>query len=626
MNLRKKVFLAFTAFIIVPLLVLGAITYMVSQHIIADNFADQSEFTLKAVGRNLTYVLKEANRATEQAMFEDEVQNALSAREQVDWIDRTEVGRLLQRKFLSYTPAYSASLYNFRGQAYSEGKIGYRALSYEALIEHPLYAEAIALNGVPRWLGPHENEALTGGVGLFTMIRVVNDKYTQMNKGVLLEQFQFNELHKIFNYFGTSQRKDIRFMIVNRDGLIMVDNKQQLDGRMLFPELMKPLDLALEYQSEKVDFDGVDSVVSLYHLELQDAGKMDWTLVSVTPWAYLSGTTELVLKWVGAIMTLCLICALLFNLLFVNRNIRFILRVVQSMKRVEMGDLSIREKMDAKDETGVLARGFNSLVERTSALLDEVKTEQERKNKAELMLLQAQIKPHFLFNTLESINALAAQNEGKKVSAIVRRLGTVLRISFHHREQIPLTLEADHLRSYLDIQKYRFEDVFDFEIDVPESLAANPVLKLTLQPLVENSIQHGFEGIERKGMIRVRAEETNEAIVIWVEDNGVGIPEERLARFRYRVGSTWEVKLSGGREGGQAEVARDKVESVESGESVGIERVGLGLSNVADRIRIQYGSRYGLYVCSWRGEDSGTLIRLVIPRQRADAGSERIHD
>lgn len=605
MNLRKKVFFAFMTFIVVPLFVLGLIAYLVLQHIIQDNYAEQSEFTLKAVGRNLTYVLKEANYFTESYMLREDIQSVLGTGQSLDAVGMAEYGRLLQRTFLSYAPTFSAALYDFDGKVFSEGKIDYRRISYGQLLRHPLYKEVLRLNGIPRWLGPHEAPEWTGNKPIFTVMRVVNDKYTLDNKGILIQQFQFVEMNKIFNEYVSGRNASNRYMLVNEDGLVMIDNKAELEGRRLSELLSDSIDWGREYESRKLDFGGVESVVSVHRLDLANYGQMNWSVVSVTPWLFLSGKTEQVLGWIGAITALCLLSALLFNLLFVNRNIRFILHVVQLMKRVEIGDLAIRAKAASKDETSVLARGFNSLVERISRLLEEVKREQERKNKAELMLLQAQIKPHFLFNTLESINALAVQNEGRKVSKMVRQLSTILRISFQPAEQIPLYLEIDHLRNYLEIQSYRFEKLFEYELDIPDSLRDCLILKLTLQPLVENSIQHGFDGIPYTGKLRVWAEDGGDHAVLWVEDNGLGIDRTIVARYYYKSG------ISAAMENLHAAVA-----AAASAASGGRARIGLGLPNVADRIKIRYGSRYGLWLCSEPGH--GTRIRIVVPKQTAE--------
>ncbi|CAK4823937.1 unnamed protein product [Aphanomyces euteiches] len=260
------------------------------------------------------------------------------------------------------------------------------------------------------------------------------------------------------------------------------------------------------------------------------------------------------------------------------------------MKRVEHGDLTTRVGRIGKGETAVLSKGFNSLVARIGELLEEVKLEQTRKNKAEMMLLQAQIKPHFLFNTLESINILAVRNEGAKVSQMVHRLGSILRIGFHGKEEITLRQEFEHLRSYLEIQKYRFEDLFDYQIEAAEEVMECGILKLTLQPLVENCIQHGFEGIEYRGLILINVYMEGERLLIQIQDNGIGMSNVILSGFQYKTFEDIAAKDS------PPEHA---------------ERRGLGVRNVADRLRIHYGKEYGLFICS--EENQGTTIQCVLP-------------
>lgn len=224
-------------------------------------------------------------------------------------------------------------------------------------------------------------------------------------------QFDFKEMDKIFNFYN---QKNSHFLLVNQQGVILYDNRKLTNGSNLNKFLSQKVDLTETYATSRVKFDGIESLVTVYDIGLEKYGTPKWALVSVTPWDYISGEMSIILKWVGTIMFLFLISALLFNLLFVNRYIRAIIRIVSSMKQVERGDLDVRVKVQGNDEMTVLSRGFNSLVSRIHDLVEEVKQEQEHKNKAELSLLQAQIKPHFLFNTLESINALAVQNQGKK--------------------------------------------------------------------------------------------------------------------------------------------------------------------------------------------------------------------
>jgi two-component system sensor histidine kinase YesM len=178
------------------------------------------------------------------------------------------------------------------------------------------------------------------------------------------------------------------------------------------------------------------------------------------------------------------------------------------------------------------------------------------------------------------------------VSEMVLRLASILRISIQDAEEIKLRLEVEHLRSYLEIQKFRFDDLFQYDIDIPNEMMDCLLLKLTLQPLVENCIQHGFEGIDYKGVIRVTGMMEEERILLRIEDNGIGMSSEQLASIQY------------------ADLDDPNYRLVRPYPNH--ERRGLGLRSVFDRLRFQYGSKAGLFICSEPGK--GTIIQCVIPK------------
>lgn len=620
MNLSKKMFLAFLAFIVAPMFVLGVVAYSMSQELIVKKFGDQSEITLKAIGRNVRDVLKEANYFSDFWMVKDSIQGIYRVLDQtqengpsLSTYELNEMDTVLRSTLLTYTPIQTVALFNKEGRSISAGRMTNALLSFSELQASESFPTVKANNGVPTWIGPKEDPSFPAGVRDFYQIRVVKDFWTMDDRGYMLLRFRFPDWNAMFQLYdsGAGNDRTRRYLLLDRSGLVLIDTFQELEGTRLTEAMTEHkgnenVSASGDF-SYKGDFRGETSLISMHRLGLDELGARGWTLVSVTSWTYVAGEMTTIMSGVIGITILCLVCALLFNLVFVRRMIRLLLRVAASMKKVELGDLTTRVRVSGKDETMLLAKGFNSLVARIEELLEEVKRQQQRKNNAELMLLQAQIKPHFLFNTLESINVLAIQNQGKKVSHMVHRLGSLLRISIDNREEVPLREELAHLRSYLDIQSFRFEDTFMFEIDVPEHLLDTPILKLTLQPLVENSIQHGFDGLERLGRlgrIAVRCVDEGRWVALYVEDNGLGIAEERLASFRYH-------------EGGSRDRAAELPEAAAAGEANGQAGGGLGVANVADRLRIRYGLPYGLYLCSEYGQ--GTKIKLLVPKKAAAA-------
>ncbi|WP_068785141.1 cache domain-containing sensor histidine kinase [Paenibacillus phocaensis] len=608
MNLRIKLFTAFLGLVIIPLFILGIITFLITFNSIEKKYSQQAEYSLKAIGYSIKNVFQEMDNVTDNGIAKGVFQAALSAKDP-DTQDLTATTQLElnanQRNFRSLLYSHPAIdyafLYNIHGGRASNviaifNKENFETLPYEKFKEHPLYSEVMALNGQPKWIAPHEYPELTGSDNVFTQIRLIKELSNLDRVGVLVVQIKNWEFEKIFqNLKLGSQMRDTRFMLVNDKGLILYDYQSELDGHQIGAYLPKEWELGEGYRSFKGKFNSQESVISIY--KLQD---YPWSLVSVTSWSYLSQEVTTFAKWFVAIICICVLTAMLFNFIFINRITGTIGVIVRFMRKVESGDLNARVDEKGDDELLLLQKGFNNQMDKINELFEQVKREQLQKANAELRVLQAQIKPHFLFNTLESINVLAVQNEGRKVSEMVLRLASILRISIQDKEEIKLSLEIEHLRSYLEIQKFRFDELFEYTIEIPDEMKNCLLLKLTLQPLVENSIQHGFEGIDYKGRITVTGRMEQDRILLRIEDNGIGMTNEQLAKIQY------------------ADLDDPAYRSLAPYPSH--ERRGLGLRSVYDRLRFQYGSRYGLFICSQPG--LGTTIQCVIPRYGAGDSDE----
>ncbi|WP_379131922.1 sensor histidine kinase [Paenibacillus sp. sgz500958] len=605
MNLRYKLFTAFLGLIIIPLFILGMIMFFVTYNSIEKKYSQQSEYSLKAISYSISSVFKDMNNVTDNGIATSVFHMALSAEDPTKQ-DLTDAEQLSlnasQRNFRSLLynhPSISyAFLYNFNGKGSSEivslfNKENFRTLTYDKFKESDLFHEVMDLNGVPKWVAPHEYPELTGTEPVFTQIRLIKELSFFQNIGILVVQIKNWEFESIFRNLkiGDSSQK-VSFMLVNDDGMILFDPDRGQDGQMLRSAMTRNIEFKPGFQSYKTPFQGERSIVSVYHLK-----DYPWSLVSVTSWDSLSREVTIFAKWFVVVIFICFMAAIIFNLFFMNRITGGIAVIVRFMRRVEDGDLSSRMEEKGNDELTLLAKGFNDLMDKIHNLFYRVQVEQRRKTQAEMRVLQAQIKPHFLFNTLESINVLAVQNEGRKVSEMVYRLASILRISIQDRDEITLEEEVRHLRNYLDIQKFRFEDLFDYEIDIPEELNGCGILKLTLQPLVENSIQHGFEGIDYTGKLRISGWEDRGNLILRIEDNGIGMSPDQLSLFQYMVND--------------ADQTSEQLEE-KSGNRIHLERKGLGVRSVADRIRIEYGFRYGVFICSSQG--NGTIIQCVIPK------------
>ncbi len=251
MSLSKRIFTAFFAFIIIPLFVLGSVSYLVSQKVTEKKYAEQTELTLKAIGRNINNMIKEANYFSDfWVTMEDSVEvveqsiddgggnvdpaGGESSKGTDFYSQLLEKERLRKRVLLTYPGIHSLTLYrNDNKQVNVNFSAKDTPIPREELEAHPIYQEVLRKNGAPVWIGPNEDKNLTGDYNLFTQIRVLLDVETMKNKGVLVTRFQLNELSKIFTFYNSQGKIDRRFLIVAGNGNIVYDSEKSPEGRRI---------------------------------------------------------------------------------------------------------------------------------------------------------------------------------------------------------------------------------------------------------------------------------------------------------------------------------------------------------------------------------------------------------
>lgn len=260
---------------------------------------------------------------------------------------------------------------------------------------------------------------------------------------------------------------------------------------------------------------------------------------------------------------------------------------------ITKNDLQVFVTSDNVDEIKNLGISFNIMIGKIKELLEAKVKEQEALKKAELRVLQAQINPHFLYNTLDTIIWMAESNKSEQVIDLVRALSNFFRTTLSKgKDWITLGEEVAHVNSYLTIQKMRYQDILDYRLEVDPALLNCPILKLTLQPLVENSLYHGIKNKRGGGVIIVRVQKKGETeILLEVEDNGIGLTPERLSQVQAELDHT-------------ANAVPDRLTLKES---------GFGVGNVNMRIKLYYGSAYGVSICSEYKQ--GTTVSVVIPQK-----------
>lgn len=288
-----------------------------------------------------------------------------------------------------------------------------------------------------------------------------------------------------------------------------------------------------------------------------------------------------------------LICAVVaavvvFTLLIVSGILRPVQELYNATEKVSQGDFKARAAISSSDEIAVLAHAFNNMAGNMQSLVDKIKEDERKMRKADLRLLQEQINPHFLYNTLDTIVWLIEAEETDKAVNMVVTLSDFFRLVLSKgKEFITIQEEEQHISSYLEIQEVRYHDIMEYDVQIDRSLYGYKIPKLTLQPLVENALYHGIKYKRARGYIHVNGEKDGDIIRLTVRDNGVGMDETELGEL-------------------QKEISRPCKETEK----------GFGLANVNERIHMYFGQEYGMRISSAKGK--GTLVEVTIPAVRAE--------
>lgn len=260
-------------------------------------------------------------------------------------------------------------------------------------------------------------------------------------------------------------------------------------------------------------------------------------------------------------------------------------------KKVADGDLEVHSELQTGAEIKMLSDSINQMIDQINHLFQRVKLEQIHLREAQLEILQMQINPHFLYNTLDTIVWLAEAGKQSEVVHMVESLSDFFRVSLNQGNDVATVKEELlHITSYLEIQQVRYQDILDYEIDVPEELQGYMIPKITLQPLVENALYHGIKNKRGKGCIRVSGYSTQQDVVILVHDNGIGMTRERLHQIKEGLRHPQEKKDF------------------------------YGLFNVNERLRLKFGDAFQLEFYSVYRE--GTTIEVHLPKDRAEDFSD----
>ncbi|SFT20328.1 sensor histidine kinase [Paenibacillus sp. BC26] len=605
--IRNKIIAIYIPLIIVPLLVLGFASNTIYTNAIVDktisNVSDNSSLIITRMNGILTNAESCANILTINLnrVIQDHNKGEISRERSL--LLSTLITNQLSFALLVFPDVESAAFIDTYGTIYGTSAAieNAGAPQPETLLQTPMMKRIRETTGQNIWFPMDKRSYLTLGADepVLTVGKKINNIYTGQELGLLVLNVKEQSLSAIYNNIGNDQSGS--YMLTDQAGTIVSSTHKE--------QLLKPVeDKALrQWINQTNSGSTIDRFLGEKLLVISsEMPKFGWKLISMEPFNALTADNR---KITALIMTIGFFC-FLFALMgagILNRLIaRPIVLLTKYMKLVKEGNLTIQLPVKSNDELGLLASGFNTMLTRINLLLDNVRFEQKKKREYELALIQSQIKPHFLYNTLDVIYTLSEIGRVKDVQRTTKSLADYYRIVLSQgKEAIPLQDELQGLRDYLAIQRIRYADVFDYQIDVQPEVLSCTVLKLTLQPLVENAIYHGLKTKGTFGHLIVTGGIEGQDLLLTVKDDGVGIPPERLETL-----------------------LRPSVDSTNTPAAVlsaaGNTGSSFGMRSVDSRIKLYFGEGYGLTLISEPGVGTEIQVRLPMEQHEETGGGRHV--
>ena len=445
------------------------------------------------------------------------------------------------------------------------------------------YATALEKPNGPILTSSHVQHIISGErPWVITLSRGIRDRSGSGEKeGVFFIDLNYSAISGLCDQ-STVGTKGYAFILDAKGNIVYHPQQQQLYNELQTENISLIMDT-----DEDTVLTGTGNDGKLYSISRSE--KTGWTVVDCTNVKELLSKSRQAQSVYVLTAIILVIVALLFSR-FMARSITLpIQKLRDSMKKVQEGDFSVSDVVvDSKNEIGSLTKSFDVMTHRIHELMEQNVHEQEEKRKSELKALQSQINPHFLYNTLDSIIWMAEGKKNEEVVLMTASLARLLRQSISNEDEVvPIANEVEYARGYLTIQKMRYKDKLEFQIDVDSSILYIPLIKLVLQPIIENAIYHGLKYKESKGLLIVKGFMKDGNAVLQVIDDGVGMDADTLAHIYDR-------------------------------HKVNYHSNGVGVYNVQKRLKLYYGDGYGITYESEKGK--GTTATITIPGRQGQEG------
>ena len=578
MSIRTRLVIYFLASILIPSVLITAAVYIGSTEIINKKMIELVEKNLNSarliVQERLEFIdelmtLISLNPMVQEVLSESPTNNMADNVTQIIKLDRALDSYYLSNYYASPNSSIVPTIYLIDRPEYKKYDISNKVQEVSAIENEPWYQTMGDKNMIID--APSGNGPVIIAKRLFSLRKA--DKYDYV--ALLTVELEKSGINSMLSTFKPSEGSRICILDHNNQ-VIMSSDAMTGEEEELIRSLTPHAD-----KFQQVSLNGEPVIMSYENLD-----NIDWKIVNMTHLNEINSDQNRLTRIVSFVLLSCMSTALLAAFLL-SRNISSpITKLVASMRTVRGNNFDIDIRYNKKDEFGYLIQQYKRMIRQIKDLIDKLYVSDLNKQKAELLAkdaqlrtLQAQINPHFLYNTLDSINLFAIKHNTPEISEMINSLANFYRYSLSKgRNMISLEEEITHTQSYLDIQSIRFGPRLRYSIAIGRELRKTRIVKLVIQPLVENSIIHGFAHKEGELEIRITATQEADRLVLSITDNGTGADVYELNRLL---------------------LLNDNEEK------------SFAIRNVHRRLQSTFGEEYGLHYL--RNESDGMTVRITIP-------------
>lgn len=578
LNLQKQMFLLLFGMMIIFTALVCVFSFFIYQRSAMQQISKGHEAILVQIGERANNIKNSVNTLSGLYYYDSNINYYLELDTITQEYNRdlskqiNQLGEKYRKTFENLGLSFDICIAANNGLYYNSGKEPNQ--TWEKLISSMWYGDVVRANGENYWVCSYPaNDRAGDDDKIFSAIRLLRAA-NGSNTGLLMVNVRESCLYQTYQ---NTRMEHSNIYIVDEKGRVISSNRRSLLGLKYF-NVERLLNIFAESDHAIVDEAGIETF--LFRYSDLDTG---WTILEETPASMLFTSISQFAGSLALAYLLFLPCIFLLTLLIAHRFTRPLKQFCKDMYCVEQGDMDFISKIDGWSEIVDISNGFNQMLRKIQDLILNIKQEEQLKLRAELDYLQAQINPHFIYNTLLSVRCLIGMHREQDAYNMLGDYISLLQMTYQDTwDSIPLSEEVNLVQKYVSILTYRYGDTINLITDLEPETEQYRIPKLLLQPFVENSIIHGIVPAEREGLIVIQSHIEDKLLMIEIDDNGVGMSEDQLEKLR----------------NGQSTKRKERFN-------------GVGISGAEKRIKLHYGAQYGIRYES--DLNCGSRIILMLP-------------